>query len=311
MNIAIFGATSYLARDLMLSFSRKSNVHIDLYGRSVEPINNWLYSKSLEKKYVALHYDAFNSELPYDAIINFVGLGNPALAAASGASIFDITLQYDTLALDYIQKNKSTKYIFVSSGAVYGSVFSEPINVNCKASIDINHIDPTDYYGVAKLYAEIKHRSFTDLNIVDVRVFNYFSSTMDLTTRFFISDILRAIRDHTTLLTTANNIYRDYLHPDDFYQLIQCVLSGKKLNLALDCYTKAPIDKLTLLDEMKIHFGLNFALINNEQDFGINATGLKDHYYSLNRRAESLSYQPTRTSLESILHETNLILKSD
>jgi len=35
-------------------------------------------------------YDAFSDDEHFDAILNFVGVGNPALAAAMGASIFDL-----------------------------------------------------------------------------------------------------------------------------------------------------------------------------------------------------------------------------
>ena len=39
-----------------------------------------------------------------------------------------ITLQYDQLAIDYINKHPACRYIFMSSGAVYGSNFDEPGN---------------------------------------------------------------------------------------------------------------------------------------------------------------------------------------
>lgn len=308
MNIAIFGANSYLAKDLITSFSHSNNATLDLYGRRVDQIKLWLSTRLLENRYSAHNYSSFNSEIPYDAIINFVGIGNPAQAIMCGASIFDITRQYDELVLGYLQKNADTKYIFLSSGAVYGDSFSEPVNERTSASIDINNIVPTDYYGIAKLCAEARHRSYADLNIIDLRVFNYFSSTMDLTTGFFISDTVRAIRDDTILQTTANNIYRDYLHPNDFYQIIKCVLSANAVNQALDCYTKAPIDKMTLLKEMEHHFGLKYSCAVNDNFCGVNATGLKEHYFSLNKRAELMGYQPTITSLEGVLQETNKIL---
>ena len=308
MNIAIFGATSYLARDLILSFSQKNNAVLDLYGRSVEQINTWLDANSLKNKYSAFNYSAFNSDIHYDAIINFVGMGNPAQALVMGASIFEVTRQYDDLALAYLQNHADTKYIFLSSGAVYGQAFSTPVTENTNALININHLGSTDFYGLAKLYAEAKHRSFADLNIIDLRVFNYFSSTMDTTSRFLISDALRAIRNDDVLNTTTGNIYRDYLHHDDFYQLINCVLATQKINQALDCYTKAPIDKMTMLEKMKSNFGLKYVCLADDETCGVNATGLKDHYYSLNKRAELIGYHPARSSLECVLEASRQVL---
>lgn len=46
-----------------------------------------------------------------DVILNFVGVGNPAQAALMGASIFDVTLKYDKLALDYVREDPRCRYI--------------------------------------------------------------------------------------------------------------------------------------------------------------------------------------------------------
>ena len=311
MNIAIFGATSYLARDLILSFSRKSDANLFLFGRNASLIQTWLQAQSLAKRYQGLDYADFHSDAPYDAIINFVGIGDPAKAIGLGASLFEITRHFDTLALDYLQKNPTTAYVFLSSGAVYGNSFHQAAHADTQATFDINHISSSDYYGLAKLHAEANHRRFANLHITDLRVFNYFSSTTDLTTRFFISDLLRTIREGSTFQTTTNNMFRDYLHPDDLYQLIMCTLSSKRINQPLDCYTKAPIDKLTLLEEMKNHFGLKYTFATSALANGVNATGLKDHYYSLNTRAKSIGYTPTRSSLDCVLQEANVILSSN
>ena len=38
-----------------------------------------------------------------------------------GASIFDVTLKYDEMALDYVRQHPDCRYIFLSSGAAYDS----------------------------------------------------------------------------------------------------------------------------------------------------------------------------------------------
>ena len=65
---------------------------------------------------------------------------------------------------------------------------------------------------------------------------------------------------------------------------------------------------MTLLKEMKTHFGLKYVIDTNDRIYGINATGSKDHYYSRNTRAEILGYKPTKTSLDCVLQETEVIL---
>lgn len=302
MRIAILGATSQIAKDLILSFAEHSQHELVLYARRPEAVTQWLIQTNLAQRYEVADFAAFTTDEHFDAILNFVGVGNPAQAAAMGASIFDVTLKYDELALGYVIKHPECRYLFLSSGAAYGSSFETPADANTKAVIDINHLQAQDWYGVAKLHAECRHRSLAHLPIVDIRVFNYFSRTQDIEARFLITDILRAIRDKTVLQTSADYIVRDYLHPSDFYQLV-CVMLAAPLptNTVVDCYSKAPIDKPTLLSSMREEFGLQFALSSVVS--GINATGNKPHYYSKNRRAADFLFNPKLTSVECLVNE--------
>lgn len=301
MRIAIFGATSQIAKDLVLSFAAQSSHELVLYARRPEVVSRWLKSSGLAGQYAVADFAAFNADKHFDAILNFVGVGNPAQAAAMGASIFDVTLKYDEMALDYVRQHPNCRYIFLSSGAAYGSSFDEPVGVNTKAVIAINNLQRQDWYAVAKLHAECRHRSLPQLPIVDIRVFNYFSRTQDMDARFLMTDIVRAIRDKTVLQTSSEYIVRDFLHPPDFYQLVSVLLMAPAINTVVDCYSRAPIDKPTLLAAMQKKFGLQYELI--EATAGINATGSKPHYYSLNTRASDFGYQPAFTSLQGILQE--------
>jgi nucleoside-diphosphate-sugar epimerase len=307
MNIAILGATSQIAKDLVLSFSAQGQHTVALYARRPEAVKQWLASVGLTGRHSADDFQVFGKGERFDAIINFVGVGNPAQAVAMGASIFDITLKYDQMALDYLQAHPDCRYIFFSSGAAYGSDFEAPVDASTKAVVSINHLQPQDWYAAAKLHAECRHRSLAPLSIVDIRVFNYFSHTQDMAGRFLITDILRAIRDKTVLKTSPGNIVRDYLHPEDFFALVSAILSAPAGNTPLDCYSKAPIDKLQLLAAMQNKFGLQYQVMDAEA--GINATGTKPHYYSKNKRAADFGYEPALTSLEGVIQEASLMLQ--
>jgi len=286
MKLAIFGATSQIAKDLVTSFAANTNHELALFARRPDTVSQWLTATGLKDRYAAANFQSFNDEQHFDAILNFVGVGNPAQAAAMGASIFDVTLKYDELALGYLRCHPECRYIFLSSGAVYGSSFEKPVNEDSKAAVAVNHLQPQDWYAVAKLYAECRHRALPTLPIVDLRVFNYFSHTQDLAARFFITDILRAIQAGEILLASPDNIVRDYIGPDDFFSLVLRLLRVPEINDAVDCYTLAPVDKMTLLKAMQEHFGLTYSL--REGPAGVNATGLKMNYFSINRRARKL-----------------------
>ena len=306
MKIAIFGGTSQIARDIVLAFSRETDHNLVLFGRRPDAINQWLSLNDLITRHNSADFSSFDLKDDFDAIINFVGSGNPAQTAHMGETIFDATLRFDEMALSYLQRHPDCRYIFLSSGATYGSNFKTPVDENSKATVPINSLQAQDWYAVAKLYAECRHRALPHLHIVDTRIFNYFSHTQDISARFLITDIIRAIQSGDTLISSAENIVRDFLGPNDFFQLINKILTSPPANDVVDCYTSAPVDKLTLLSFMQVRFGLKYELKNIAA--GINATGSKINYFSTNKRAEKFGYSPSISSLDGILNESNKIL---
>ena len=305
MRIAILGATSQIAKDLVQSFAANCSHDLVLFARRPGAVTQWLADVGLVDRYAVANFASFDADQHFDAILNFVGMGNPAQAAAMGASIFDVTLQYDEMALSYVRQHSTCRYIFLSSGAAYGSSFDTPVDGDTEARVPINKIQPQDWYGVAKLHAECRHRSLASLPIVDIRVFNYFSHTQDMSARFLITDMLRAIRDGAVLKTSSDYIVRDYLHPSDFHDLVSAILYAPAANEVVDCYSRAPIDKPNLLAAMKEKFGLQYDI--SSASVSVNATGSKPYYYSLNTRAADFGYRPSLTSLEGIVKEMRAV----
>ena len=302
------GANSQIARDLIISFAKYSDNHLHLFSRRSDDTTEWLASVGLPGCYPVDDFSKFGYQT-FDAIINFVGAGDPAKAVKMGSDIFDVTLKYDGMALNYIFKHTNCRYLFLSSGVAYGSKFDEPANRFTPTIIPINSLTHQEWYGIAKLHAECRHRSHQEVSIFDIRVFNYFSRTQNIAARFLISDILRAIRDKTVLKTNPDYMIRDFLHPSDFYALITSVLSAPSANTSVDCYTRAPIDKTSLLSIMQKNFGLQYEITGNIQS--INATGNKPYYFSLNTRAGDFGYKPSLTSLEGVLQETAAIIQGN
>lgn len=299
MKIAILGATSQIAKDFIVALSQDAAHELYLFARNPKEV-------ARPSDSVACGYHEFSTGERYDLIINFVGIGDPARAKAMGHKIFEVTEYYDNMALAYLERHTSCKYIFLSSGAVYGDSFSHPVTESSPAIIDINHLQPTDWYAIAKLYAEAKHRAMSAASIIDIRVFNYFSHTQDMNARFLITDLVRAIKSHQIFSTSAENIIRDFITPTDLHELLLCAINGDPCNLAIDCYTKAPIDKLSLLKALKKKFGLKYELVSS--GFAVNATGIKNHYYSTNTIAEKLGYQPKLSSVDGLVREISKLI---
>ena len=199
MRIAILGATSQIAKDLIVLFSENTCYELVLFARNINATTNWLLNNKINGKHTVYDYSSFGADEYFDSIINFVGIGKPEKLREAGESIFDITLKYDEMALNYVKIHTNCKYIFLSSGSVYNSDFDEPAGTNTEAVVKINNFKPQYWYGVSKLYAECRHRSLLHLPIVDIRIFNYFSCSIDMTARFLITDMIRSIENKRLL----------------------------------------------------------------------------------------------------------------
>jgi nucleoside-diphosphate-sugar epimerase len=306
LHIAIFGATSEIAKDLILSFAEYSPDHLTLFARKVDAVHEWLSCSEFASRFKVRHFNSFDNQEHFDVLINFVGVGNPAQAVAMGASILDITLQYDNMALAYLAENPTCKYIFLSSGAVYGSIFKSPANENAQAHININNLMAQDWYAIAKLYAECRHRALLDLVIIDIRIFNYFSHTQNMNSQYFISEVVRSLFNNSIFETSSDELNRDYLNPKDFFQLITSLIKVKE-NTVVDAYSIAPISKFELLESLRDRYGLRYQI--NNKFSSLNSTGLKLNYFSINKRAEKYGYKPSLTSLEGVFKEIDILKK--
>ena len=115
------------------------------------------------------------------------------------------------------------------------------------------------------------------------------------------------IKNKEVFETSVDNIVRDFITPPDFYRLIQAIINFKPINMALDCYTKSPISKFDLLDELKSEFELRYEIDKSVSI--VNATGFKLNYYSMNDKAKNVSYKPKFTSLNGIIEQIQFLYK--
>lgn len=302
MKLAILGASSHIAKDLVASIAEHTDYECYLFVRAPGSLDAELRAIAERKDFSVLDYSRFDASCQFDAIINFVGVGDPARAVQMGKNIFTVTEQYDNLALEYLQNHPQCRYIYLSSGAAYGTNFETPVTQDSKAVFAINGLKPQDWYGAAKFQAECRHRALPEAAIVDVRVFSYFSHRQAVEARFFLSDVLRALQAGTVLEVAPDDMLRDYLTPSDFLKLIDRILQSPACNDVVDCYSQAPIGKFELLMSLSEQFGLQFTVVGDQAR--VNATGPKAHYYSHNRKAGQLfGYVPSDSSLNGVMRE--------
>jgi nucleoside-diphosphate-sugar epimerase len=305
MEIAILGASSQISKGLIKLYSKNEKYHLKLFVRDKLALQAWIKSNRLTENISVDHFDEFTIDLHIDLIINCVGVGDPSKLVQLGATLLETTRMYDDLAINYLVNNSNTKYIFFSSGAVYGDIFSEPAGEVSKAIIDLDFRAPSDFYTLSKLYAEARHRALSHLSIIDLRVFNYISNDLDIDGNFFISQLVKSLINKTTFATNSSNMIRDYIGPDDLFLLIESIIESENLNDSFDCYTRKPIDKFSILDFFNSEFHLNFLVEGQD-----NIRNSRENYYSVNYKAKKLGFNPIYSSLENIQRSVIDIMKS-
>lgn len=309
--IAMLGSTSHIAKGLINNFLRSEEFCLHLFTRSPGKLLRFLdgLEEPVERDCV-LHegYDDF-AEGSYDVVINCVGVGTLSKLAGNFSSYFMVTEKYDNLTIEYQIENRDTLYISISSGAVYGRGLSAPADKDTVNHISVNHITTDDYYVVARLNAETKHRAFSNLKIIDLRVFSYFSRFIDLTDGYFITEIMDCILNEKVFVTDDINIVRDYIHPEDLFSLIKKCMAAGTINKAFDAISSKPAEKREILDYFSSVYGLKYEISRFSNYAG--ATGKKNIYCSNYNNGASIGYEPTYSSMDVIEQESKYILTGD
>ncbi|MEN6374035.1 MAG: NAD-dependent epimerase/dehydratase family protein [Smithella sp.] len=308
--VAILGATSHIAKSLIAQFLAHGGFNLHLYARAPERMQAFLETLEGGKKTFEINrnFQAITQHA-YDVLINCVGVGTHKKLQGDYTRYFKVTEEFDNLVLAYlINHNPDALYIRFSSGAVYGHSFSAPVTEDSVNSIMVNHITPQDYYGIAQLNAEAKHRAFKGLKIVDLRLFSYFSRFIDISEGYFITEVMDCILHHKILETDEMNIVRDYVDPDDLFTIIlQCMQAGR-INTALDVTSAKPVEKKEILDYFSENHGLRYEVLKSINN--ASPTGSKNTYCSDYRNAETIGFYPHYHSMETIIREAKYILGS-
>lgn len=311
-NIAILGSTSHLAKGLINKLLQENDFNLHLYTRSPDKVQAFLrgLNRAPDRNCVIHNdYSDFTSR-SYDLVINCVGVGTANKLKGNYADWFLITEKYDNLVLEYLRRNcPDALYVSFSSGAVYGREFLTPAEENTANRLKVNKVVPEDYYGIARLNAEAKHRALPDLRIVDLRVFSYFSRYIDLTDGYFIAEVVNCVLKKKVLATNEVNIVRDYVHPADLFSLVMKCLATDRLNTAFDVTSARPVTKREILEYFSAAYGLKYDL--NRPVVWESGTGPKGLYYSRYLKAAEIGYQPKFCSLETIKQEAKWLLEDN
>ncbi len=290
MNIAILGGNSMMAIDLYKIFLQNTSYNIFSFAR------NALLNKS--KSNIEFYdYKQFN-DFKYDLIINFIGAGDQSKINQEKNNIIKTSIYYDQMVLNYLYKNVKTKYIYISSGSAYLSDFKDPVEEDNIITISKNDlIHEKKNYQYSKIIPELIHLAERRLSIVNLRIFNYISNSININHTFLISQIFKSIIYKKKFECNQMNIVRDYISDIELFEIIELINNKDFLNDSFDCFSKKPITLYELLKMMKDFYNLNYSFSILETT---NLTGQKINYYSNNHNLLKIGYIPKRTSAEII-----------
>ncbi len=308
MKIAIIGATSHIAKNLIFQNSEAGKWDLYLFARNKDKMVRFLKDclNGISEN-INMVDDFQKCSVRFDAIINCVGFGTPDKVQKAEVDLFYLTESIDNKILQNLEKNPKTVYINFSSGAVYGTVLDKPVGSGYKSVFEIQPLEDREYYRIAKLNSEAKHRSLKEYQIIDIRLFSFFSRFIDLDGKFLMTEIVKSLKNREPFKTSNIEIFRDFISPKDLYNLVAACVESNNINTSIDSYSKEIVSKSELLKALSKEFEL---IVESTDSVYNSPTGLKVCYYSKNKNATSmLNYRPLKSSIETIIDEIKVLLR--
>ncbi|WP_454624395.1 NAD-dependent epimerase/dehydratase family protein [Bradyrhizobium cenepequi] len=295
--IAILGATGYIGRSLAQRWAATRPDALALFARDPTLLGRERWPRHVSIRQLS-EFDAGDFTL----VINAIGAGDPARVSAMGAAILRITHEWDWRVLETMKAG--TRYVFLSSGAIYGAGSQHPAALDDMLSLPVNRLGSVPPYLMAKLHAEALHRYARDRAILDVRVFGYADSSIPRSGTSFLAELVRSIERREPFVTSTDDMTRDYAGAQELQIMIECWLASGAGNRSADLYTQEPVTKHALLEAVQSRYGLT---IQFSKHVGGSPTGAKPYYGSANHSAAEIGYRPQRTSMEIVLSALDVV----
>ena len=257
MKLLIIGSKGFIGSNILIYFE---SIGYDVFSCDFLDIRN-------KENYFRINpfnsdYNEIFEKHKFDLVINCAGSANVAASIENPYFDFDLNVNVVSKILGAIYKtNPKTKFINISSAAVYGNPQSLPVKT--EYAENSNPISP---YGVHKRISEILLKYYHDsfgIPTCSLRVFSAYGNGQK---KLLLWDLFQKFSDtsknNVELFGTGNET-RDFIHMDDIIQQIQLVIdnadfNGESINIGNGVDTRiseiAKIFRDCLISEKQIEF---------------------------------------------------------
>ncbi len=285
MKILIIGSEGFVGKHCVNYFSSRG---LELIGVDIfdYPTHNYNYVKKTPE------FDFYRNLLSkrFDVIINCGGNSDINLSLVNPIADFELN-SYETIKILDAIKNYSalSKYIHLSSAAVYGNPESLPIKED-------SILTPISPYGFHKLIAEnicSEYSKIFNCKIVILRPFSIYGPGLK---KQMFWDWHKKIVDNPQMIELHGNggESRDYIYIDDLVEAISMII--EKSNFEGDVYNIASGSETFIKDVARIFFYFDGSVI----DYKFN---------NIVRNGDPLNWRADISKLKSIGYQSTFSLE--
>ena len=234
--IFVTGATGFFGIWLLESFAfanKSLDLGAKLVGLSRDP--NAFYAKAphlAQESSIALHRgDVRDFDFPRGSFTHVIHAGTTSSAPVPPSEMLDTIIRGTKRTIEFAVAAGAKRFLFVSSGAVYGKQPSEMAHIPETYCGSPDPMDPNSAYGegkrVGELLCAIAHQEH-GLEVTIARCFAFVGPHLPLDAHFAIGNFIRDAMKGEPIKVKDGTPYRSYLYAADLAVWLWTILfSGK------------------------------------------------------------------------------------
>lgn len=307
-NILITGATGLIGSCIVDELMKNAGCHVYAAGRNIERAKTKFGTYFQSKRFHFLQYDVekpLDGNVTFDYIIHAASNASPNFFALNPVGVIMSNIMGTKNLLDYGRTHGMKRFLYVSSGEVYGNGDVEEWKEDDSGYVDC--MTMRSCYPTSKRAAETLCVAYMHQHNVDVVVarpcHTYGPGFTESDTRAFAQFVRNARKHENIVLKSKGEQYRSWLYVKDCVSAIFTILlngqSGEAYNVA-DKKTCITIRELaeTIADIGGVKVVFDVPSDVEKQGFSFIRKAVFD-----TRKLEALGWKP-RYSLQDALVET-------